>query len=214
MTSSGDASSELAEARRRAAELEAVEAERARAAKVQEALYRIAELASAARDLQEFYRAIHAVVGEFIDASNFYLALYDEERRLISWPYYVDEVDTDLPDPNRWEQFGSGDARGTTAYVLRTGQPQHLSGARIEKLAELGEIDLIGDLPADWLGVPLKSDRRPHGRRPRGAVLHGGRSATPSRTRSCSRSSASTSAPRSRERGPSRRRASATLSSR
>ena len=31
-------------------------------------MYRIAELASAARDLQEFYRAIHAVVGELKSA--------------------------------------------------------------------------------------------------------------------------------------------------
>ncbi len=158
MNPSDDVSSELAEARRRLAELEAVEVERVHAAKIQEALYRIAELASAARDLQEFYRAIHGVVAELMYASNFYLALYDEERRLISWPYYVDEVDTDLPDPNRWDQFGSGDARGTTAYVLRTGKPQHLSTERIEKLAKLGEIDVIGDLATDWLGVPLKSD--------------------------------------------------------
>ena len=47
-------------------------------------------------------------------ASNFFIALYDEERQLISWPYYVDEVDTDFPDPNGWEQFGSGDAPGAT----------------------------------------------------------------------------------------------------
>jgi PAS domain S-box-containing protein len=158
MNHSADVSAELAEARRRLAELEAVEVERAHAAEVQEALYRIAELAGAARDLQEFYRAIHGVVAELMYASSFYLALYDEERRLISWPYFVDEVDTDIPDPNRWDQFGSGDARGTTAYVLRTGKPQHLSGERIAKLAELGEIDLIGDMAADWLGVPLKSD--------------------------------------------------------
>ena len=80
----GGASSELAEARRRLAELEAVETERARAAEIQAALYRIAELASAARDMQDFYRAIHAVVGELIYARNFFLALYDEERRLIN----------------------------------------------------------------------------------------------------------------------------------
>jgi PAS domain S-box-containing protein len=157
MNPSGGLSSELTEARRRLAQLEAVEAERAHAAEMQDALYRIAELASAARDMQEFYRAIHTVVGELIDARNFYLALYDEGRRLINWPYYVDEIETDLPDPNRWEQFGSGGARGATAYVLRTGEPQHLSAQRIQRLVELGEIDLIGDLPADWLGVPLKS---------------------------------------------------------
>ena len=157
MTGSGGLSPELAEARRRLAQLEAVETDRARAAEVQAALYRIAELASAARDLQEFYRAIHAVVGELIDARNFFLALYDEERRLINWPYYVDAFDTDLPDPNRWEQFGSGSAGGTTAYVLRTGQPQHITGQRIEELVELGEVEVIGEVSVDWLGVPLKS---------------------------------------------------------
>ena len=156
MNPSADLSSQLAEASRRLAELEAVEAERAQAAKVQAALYRIAELASAARDLQEFYRAIHGVVAELMYASNFYIALYDEERQLISWPYFVDEVDPYVPDPNKWERFGSGEARGMTAYVLRTGKPQHLSGERIAKLVELGEIDLIGDLTEDWLGVPLE----------------------------------------------------------
>jgi PAS domain S-box-containing protein len=158
MKPSADVSAELAEARRRLAELEAVEAEHGQAAKVQAALYRIAELAGAARDLQEFYRAIHGVVAELMYASNFYLALYDEERQLISWPYFVDEVDPYVPDPNKWERFGSGEARGVTAYVLRTGKPQHLSGERITKLVELGEVDLIGDLTEDWLGVPLKSD--------------------------------------------------------
>ncbi len=152
MNPPADLSSKLAEASHRLAKLEAVEAERARASK---ALYRIGELASAARDLQEFYRAIHGVVGELMYASNFYIALYDDERRLISWPYFVDEVDTEVPDPQRWEHFGSGNARGTTAYVLQTGKPQHLSRERIEELVELGDVDLVGDLAEDWLGVPL-----------------------------------------------------------
>ena len=45
-------------------------------------------------------------------ASNFFIALYDEERQLINWPYYVDELDPDVPDPNQWDAFGAGDARG------------------------------------------------------------------------------------------------------
>ena len=74
-----------------------VGAEQARAAKVQDALYRIAELASAAQDMPEFYRAIHEVVGELMPAKNFFIALYDEQRQLINWPYYIDEVDADIP---------------------------------------------------------------------------------------------------------------------
>jgi hypothetical protein len=49
------------------------EPEPARAAEVQDALYRIAELASAAQDMQEFYRAIHGVVGELMYANNFFI---------------------------------------------------------------------------------------------------------------------------------------------
>ena len=113
-----DRSSELDEGRRRASELETIQAERTQAAKLQDALYRIAELAGAAEDMQEFYRSIHAVVSELMYANNFFIALYDDERQLISWPYYVDELDPDVPEPNQWNTFGEGDARGATAYVL------------------------------------------------------------------------------------------------
>ena len=162
MNPSADASAELAEARRRLAELEAVEAERTHAAKVQDALYRIAELASAAEDMQDFYRSIHAVVGELMYADNFLIALYDEERELINWPYYVDEVDLDIPDPNEWDAFGEGNARGTTAYVLRTGEPQLLTYARMLELIEEGEVELVGVTVEDssWLGVPLYDEGR------------------------------------------------------
>src|SRR5438552_4526746 len=132
--------------------------EQAQAAKVQDALYRIAELASAAQDMQEFYRATQEVVGELIYAENFCIALYDEERRQISWPYFVSQRDEDAPDPNQWFAFDS--SRSATGYILRTGEAQHLPGKRIMELVERGEMDLIGDLAEDWLGVPLKDDGR------------------------------------------------------
>ncbi len=135
-----------------------VEEEQTRAAKVQDALYRIAELASAAQDMQEFYRAVHAVIGELMNATNLYIALYDDERKLINYPYWADERDDDWPDANQWVEFGDRQARGVTGYVIRTGEPQHLSGRRIEELVEEGEIDLLGYIAADWLGVPLKSE--------------------------------------------------------
>ena len=108
------------------------------AQKVQVALYRIAELASAARDMPEFYRAIHEVVGELMNAESCFIALYDEERQRISWPYFVDEKDPEVPDPHQWFEFGQGDARGTTAYVLRTGKPQHLPASRERAGVEAG----------------------------------------------------------------------------
>jgi hypothetical protein len=82
---------------------------------VQDALYRIAELASAAQDMQEFYRATHEVVGRLMDARSFHIALYDEERQRIDFPYHVDPFDAEVPDPNQWDEFGSGHARGVMA---------------------------------------------------------------------------------------------------
>jgi PAS domain S-box-containing protein len=132
------------------------------AAKVQDALYRIAELASAAQDMQEFYRATNEVVGELMFARNFLIALWDEERRLINWPYVADEADDFVADPNRWLPFESKDARGTTGYVLRTGKPQLLTFERYTELVAAGEIEELGITTEEstWLGVPLLAGGR------------------------------------------------------
>jgi PAS domain S-box-containing protein len=130
------------------------------AAKVQDALYRIAELAGSAQDLQEFYAAIHAIVGELMYAENFYIWLYDEERQLVNWPYHVDEMDTDFPDPNTWEALGTGEASGVTGWMLRTGQPQLVTYERFTQLIEQGEVELRGVATEDntWIGVPLHAE--------------------------------------------------------
>ena len=148
MTPDGDLSSELADS------------ERGRSEEVQAALFRIAELAGAAQDMQEFYEAVHGIVGELMYANNFFIALHDERRQLVNWPYYVDEVDLDVPDPNRWDAFGAGNARGTTAYVLRTGEPQLVTSERLKTLIEQREVELVGVTSDEsaWLGVPLKAD--------------------------------------------------------
>jgi PAS domain S-box-containing protein len=162
MTSDADISAELAEARRRVAELQTAEAERRHSETVQSALYRIAELASAAQDMQEFYRAVHGVVGELMSANNFYIALYDDERQLINYPYWADEVDEDWPDANEWVEFSSRQARGLTGYVLRAGAPQLITYERLAELIEQSEIELVGvaSEQSSWLGVPLKPEGR------------------------------------------------------
>ena len=75
---------------------------------MQSALYRIAETASAAQDMQEFYAEIHRIVGELMYADNFYIVLYDEERQAMNWPFYVDEVGRRLARPQRLGADGHG----------------------------------------------------------------------------------------------------------
>ena len=147
-------------AERRVAELEQELARQVHGAAVQSALHRIAALAASASDMDGFYRGVHAVLGELVYADNLYIALYDDERRLINWPYYVDTVDLDVPEPRVWERMGEGTAKGLTAYVLRTARSQHLDLEAQAALEAAGEIEAVGADAVDWLGVPLVDDGR------------------------------------------------------
>ena len=127
-------------------------------AQVQDALYRIADMASGASDLPQFYRAMHEIVSELTYGENFFIALYDDKTQLLNFAYYADQVDDDVPDPDVWEPIGTGQARGATAYVLRSGQTQLITRDRYQALQAAGEVELVGELGEDWLGVPLNVD--------------------------------------------------------
>ncbi len=79
---------------------------------------------------------------------------------MINFPYYVDKVDTDLPDPNVWEPFGMGNAAGITAYLLRTGTPDAADVRRHGTARRRGEIEIVGEEAVSWVGVPLRSEGR------------------------------------------------------
>ena len=122
---------------------------------LQNALFRIAQMARETRDLNEFYREIHEVVGTLMEATNFYIAEYDEERNIVTYPYFVDQYD---PEPH-----GEPPGRGVTAFVLRTGKPLLATPEVFERLRADGEIELVGHRSMDWLGAPLKTGDRTWG---------------------------------------------------
>jgi two-component system cell cycle sensor histidine kinase/response regulator CckA len=126
--------------------------DRKRAEQIQLATYRISEAAHAARNLQDLFAAIHDIVGGLMSAKNFYIALYDPATELLSFPYFVDEYDTDFPA----KPLG----KGLTEYVLRTGQPLLATPELHEELERRGDVELIGAPSIDWLGVPLKAGDR------------------------------------------------------
>ena len=127
--------------------------ERRWAETLQKATQRISEAALTVPGLPELFAAIHRIVGELMPAGNFYIALYDAEHDLISFPYYVDEVDPEQPLPKR-------PGKGLTEYVLRTGRGMRVTPADQERLELRGEVELIGAPSIDWLGVPLQTGGR------------------------------------------------------
>src|SRR3989442_1702908 len=122
---------------------------RRRAECVQEAVYRISHTTHTADNLQELLRAIHEIVGELMPAKNFYVALYDQQRDQLEFPYFVDEYDTARDVPPRKLR------KGLTEYVLRTGRPLLATPDVHEQLVAAGEAELIGAPSIDWMGVPL-----------------------------------------------------------
>jgi diguanylate cyclase (GGDEF)-like protein len=132
--------------------------ERQRTQRLQETLYRIAELSNTATDLDTFHASVHRIVGEFMDANNFYIALLDDSGESLYFPYFVDQRSA-RPAPRR---LGSG----ITERVLREGRPllvdmtQAATRRQINETIERGELAVMGTVSLAWLGVPLVSQGR------------------------------------------------------
>ena len=95
----------------------------------QAALYAISEAAHATADLLALFQRVHRIVGEWLPAENFCVALYDEQRDQLSFPYYID----DRRQPHSVDHH--------CTEVVRSGQPLLLN---------------IDGAPSS-LGVPLSS---------------------------------------------------------
>ncbi|MGY4514915.1 diguanylate cyclase (GGDEF)-like protein [Lysobacter sp. HA18] len=127
--------------------------ERQRSVRIQETLYRIAELSHTATNLDEFHAAVHRIVGEFLDARNFYIALISDDGGTLHFPYFVDQYG------NKAESRPVG--RGVSEYAMRYGKPLLLDMTEpetIEHIRDLqrrGELNVIGKESVAWLGVPL-----------------------------------------------------------
>ena len=123
--------------------------ERKMAESLQSAVYRISEAAHKTSSLDELYKSVHAIIGEVMPADNFYIALYDAAQELLSFPYFVDELDASVPEgPTR-----SG--RGLSEYVIRTGQVLLCDSSKFEELVGNGEVVEVGPASSIWLGAPL-----------------------------------------------------------
>lgn len=115
-----------------------------------EALFRIAEASSHTASLDDLYRSVHETIGGIMPAENFYIALYDEQSGLLSFPYFVDVRDHPS-DPHI-------PGKGLTEYVLRHGRSLLCDARRSEQLQRDGEADIVGEYSPIWLGVPLVVD--------------------------------------------------------
>jgi diguanylate cyclase (GGDEF)-like protein len=117
------------------------------AEKTQAAVFQISEAAHTCTELEDMYRRIHYSIAELLPAKNLFIALYDRATEILSFPYYIDEIDAP-PEPEK-----VGDS-GLTQQVIRTGLSVLMTPEMRDIRIKNGE-KIIGAVCLDWLGVPL-----------------------------------------------------------
>ena len=105
--------------------------------------------------LQEFLELMRQSLGRVLDAENLFVVFHDPRTGLFEEVFSVDKYDEPMP-PSSLE-------KSITSYVFRTGEPLLLTRARFAELEARGEVELVGNNSAIWLGAPLKTPAGPIG---------------------------------------------------
>ncbi|MBT8387482.1 MAG: GAF domain-containing protein [Ignavibacteria bacterium] len=116
--------------------------------KVKQIVLEILEEANSEKNINELFGFIHSSISKLMKADNFYIAYYHKDSELLTFPYFVDEVDKDSSS----KKFG----KGLTEYIIRTGKSALVDPEMDKELIKRGEVELTGPQSQIWLGVPLK----------------------------------------------------------
>ncbi|WP_084635448.1 EAL domain-containing protein [Pseudoxanthomonas sp. J35] len=127
--------------------------------RLQQALFEIAELASAEVEMGEMLKRLHDIIGSLMYAPNCYIVTYDEERESVRFIYFADEVDDYQPDPEReWTEREMPNS--LTFALLRHGSALRGPSSLIRRTLQMPPSEAQGPDSQDWLGVPMKRGDR------------------------------------------------------
>lgn len=113
------------------------------------ALYKISQIATSTIHLSDCLKKIHSIVSELLYAKNFYISIYDTEKDLLTFPYFVDKYeDSILP---------YAPANGLTEYVITRGESLLIDDDDLKKMMNDKLVSIAGEPMKCWLGIPLKS---------------------------------------------------------
>ncbi|HTU35763.1 MAG TPA: PAS domain S-box protein [Candidatus Acidoferrum sp.] len=101
-------------------------------------------------NLDDLLRMIHDALRKVLYAENCFVALYEPSTGMFHFPFLVDQHDPLPPPPQKA-------GRSCTAFVYRTGRAMLIPQRLFDKLAEQGEVELVGTPSPSWLGVPLRT---------------------------------------------------------
>ncbi|MFA7166417.1 MAG: EAL domain-containing protein [Desulfoplanes sp.] len=113
-----------------------------------EALLRISTTSNRVHKTAYLFKEIHVILEELIGAKNFFIALWNEDRGTITFPYFVDELDDGRCYDNIHKE-STLEQPSLTSWVLHNEKP--LLVTRDTPLMR----DCKGPKPAVWMGVPI-----------------------------------------------------------
>ncbi len=116
---------------------------------VQQIMSNISDAVTKTQSMSDFFKVVHTELNKLIDASNFFVALYDEESDTITLPYIEDEQDKIEKTPA---------SQTISAQVIKYNQSLLLKEKDMDKLQEEGRIGIVGTPCKVWLGVPLRDE--------------------------------------------------------
>jgi len=120
-----------------------------RAEQLNQTLFKISNAVRISKDLKELYGSIHHILGEIMDLSNFFIALYHKENKRITFPYIKDIYDGEEVYSDKVKIENS-----LTGGIIQNATPVFLRKNELEKRRD--SKTLFGTVPELWLGVPLK----------------------------------------------------------
>ena len=136
----------------RTQELMAQIREREKSELLQESLYRISELANdASFDINVFYSKVHNIVGQLINATNFFIAKYDQESDTIEYVYVVDEESSHTQGYFQTRKLSDH----YSELVISQQKTVLLTKQDMKTLFERGQTREPAAGEHSWLGVPL-----------------------------------------------------------
>ncbi len=131
-------------------ELESRLAEQKRSDDVNRTLIKIANAVYTTSSLKELYVSIYDYLDELMGLPNLYIAIYDKKKKLLYFPFYVDEYDNH--ENSIVEDITK--ERTLTTEVILAEHPLFLNSDMLLKRAEKNRIR--GTVPKIWIGIPLK----------------------------------------------------------
>ncbi|HSW67586.1 MAG TPA: ATP-binding protein, partial [Bacteroidales bacterium] len=107
-----------------------------------------------ANDLKELIKVVRDELSKVVDTTNFFIALYNPERKTFALPFMQDQKD-------HFTEFPAG--KTITGYLVSQGNALNLNKKQIYDLADQGLIEFHGTVCESWLGVPLNYENNIRG---------------------------------------------------